>query len=471
MTPCTVKLHRCEEETDLYATEAADEGDVANEDEENATSPIEEVVEAVDEVESPLIPETLNELTDELPEELSAELAEQELLDQEPKQQGVTEEAEAETGKQRDEMPQPLKEQVAKKTPVKEHVWKRRPTGAPQPAVQSKRPKSVATKKVKKKKLPSAVCCLCGEQFQTGIALAQHQKTHMPRTNTPVFPCNICGKNVKNLKIHLRQHKTDETNGIGVLANGVKTPKSAAASKSSDSSKSTGDATKPFLVKPGAGVALTESRTIKLVIVKNGTNSVSSSTDAVFTPSSTDPENGITSNEALTNSDDIVLPSLPNGTQSGITSPNNPLPPSSSVANVCPEIVLEENYEEYPLTFEPDIDTEPFGENEPSQSTQPVIKTLDHIEENTIEFAHNVVDDTQINLGPAAVKQQFGCSKCVRQFKTVERLAKHIDLHNKKVQCNICSRVVALSYKRMHDKRYHDPENNIPSNLDQDQSL
>lgn len=483
MTPCSVQLFRFdndEENTDSYATDEIEEEDVADQESEapvqlSVDEVLEKIQETADIVEDLQIPETLA-LIDEL-----SVVPDEQVLDQQQQQSATVqaeqveplmERMEAETDQPEDEMPQPFKELPAK----------RRPAPVSHPVVHSKRQKTVAqtTKKVKQKKPPPAVCCLCGAKFQSGIALAQHQKTHMPRTNTPVFPCGICGKKVKNLKMHLRQHKNDESNEIGVVANGVKASKSTAIVKSSVSSKSV-KAAKSFPIKLASvanGVTQTETQTIKLVIVKNGTKveEASSSTDAVFSMSSIDPENGITSNEALTNSDDIILPSLPNGTQSAdmllgiMPSSNDILPPSpSSVdpASVGPAIEFEEIYEEFPSTFEPAIKPESCGENEPSQSTQPVMETLELTEQNPVESAHNVIDDIQINLEPTPVAQQFPCTKCARHFKTADRLAKHLDLHNKKVQCDICGRVVALSYKRMHDKRYHDPESNIPSNPDQ----
>lgn len=51
------------------------------------------------------------------------------------------------------------------------------------------------------------VCYLCGSKFKTNSELNAHQQSHQDRSISPVFPCAICGKNVKNLKKHLREHK------------------------------------------------------------------------------------------------------------------------------------------------------------------------------------------------------------------------------------------------------------------------
>lgn len=54
------------------------------------------------------------------------------------------------------------------------------------------------------------VCYLCGSKFETNSELNAHQQSHQDRSISPVFPCAICGKNVKNLKKHLREHKQSQ---------------------------------------------------------------------------------------------------------------------------------------------------------------------------------------------------------------------------------------------------------------------
>lgn len=69
----------------------------------------------------------------------------------------------------------------------------------------------------------SFVCFLCGQKYATNEQLVEHEfKTHqIGNLMSPVIPCHICGKNVTNMKKHLRQHeieqnapnKIDETRG------------------------------------------------------------------------------------------------------------------------------------------------------------------------------------------------------------------------------------------------------------------
>lgn len=55
------------------------------------------------------------------------------------------------------------------------------------------------------------VCFLCGSKFATNDELTQHQQFHQPdSTKSPVFPCSVCGKNVENLKKHLRDHEEEK---------------------------------------------------------------------------------------------------------------------------------------------------------------------------------------------------------------------------------------------------------------------
>lgn len=54
------------------------------------------------------------------------------------------------------------------------------------------------------------VCYLCGSKFVTNDELTEHQQHHQPdSTKAPVFPCPTCGKNVQNLKRHLRDHELE----------------------------------------------------------------------------------------------------------------------------------------------------------------------------------------------------------------------------------------------------------------------
>lgn len=61
------------------------------------------------------------------------------------------------------------------------------------------------------------VCYLCGSKFITNDELTEHQQHHQPdSTKAPVFPCPTCGKNVQNLKRHLRDHELETAYEVAI---------------------------------------------------------------------------------------------------------------------------------------------------------------------------------------------------------------------------------------------------------------
>ncbi|XP_055309948.1 zinc finger protein 652-like [Sitodiplosis mosellana] len=254
--------------------------------------------------------------------------------------------------------------------PAKEQSMKRRPG----PASKKHKIGNKDTKKVLKKQSPPAVCYLCGQKFHSTIALEQHQKTHIQSSIvSPVFPCKVCGKNVRNLKKHLHQHKNEKKN------------KGQRATASVSSTMVKPNDTKNILVPVKSVEAATLPTDTKV-------EEASSSTDAVITsiPGVKETENDITSNEAAMLSHDVRVES----------ETSMPMPP----------IVIEED----------PID---------SQSTEQTVGILATTDESVL----------QENLIPEKVIQSPS---------------------DKKVQCDFCSKLVGISYRRIHMKKYH---TNIPS--------
>lgn len=261
--------------------------------------------------------------------------------------------------------------------PIREQPTKSRPG----PASQVKKQKigNKGIKKVLKKQAPPAVCYLCGLKFHSTIAMEQHQKTHIESTtNSPVFPCKVCGKNVKNLKNHLRQHKNESRSKCKMFTNSVKSHEIA-----------TPNDTK--------------------------VEEASSSTDAVITtiPDYKESENGITSNEAMTESNDMTeKPSTP---------------------SMLPPIIIEE----YSSSL--------LHEGEPTQSTpQQTVATLAAVTEDVL------------------LQQRNGLSNVANDDFILDKVVKsplNKTPSDKKVQCKFCSKLVGLSYERIHVKKYH---TNIP---------
>lgn len=254
--------------------------------------------------------------------------------------------------------------------PTKEQSPEKRPG----PASRVKKHKD-AKKLLKKPLAPPAVCVLCGKKFHSIIAMEHHQKTHIQSNiNSPVFPCNVCGKNVNNLKKHLRHHKIENQNRS-------KTKKNDVPAEITVKNK--------FQVFESV-----ETTTLNDTKVEEA----SSSTDAIIRNVPDDKEPGITSN--------------------GITS----LPPHEG-APKSPSIVLPIVIEEFPIMK--DFDTDPESERFlVAAATDDVLQTN--------ETNSDVVSKRFVKSQPNS---------------------------DRKVQCEHCNKLVGLSYKRIHVKRYH---SNIP---------
>lgn len=305
---------------------------------------------------------------------------------------------------------------------------------------------SAMKKAIKTKPMPPAqqsVCFLCGRQFPTTFQLAQHEKTHIARTESPVFPCNICHKNVKNLKMHLRLHKKESG----------KRTKTTATAKSIDSTALNG------------ANKLGEQSTRDTIAdnSKVTKEEASSSTDAVVS-SNKEPDT-ITSNEAQTNSTDSNGSFIPNGKSPHTDSLSSQKTMSKS--SFMPPIIVDE----YPANVHKISIIEPIGVNEPSQSTETSNESAEQSESD--ETVNNEKDDnstmeheqtTQPN-GQQSIGGLIKCSKCSRRFSTEARVIKHQKKHTKKKNCKVCGKLLALSYVKMHIKLKHPTTIDIPLNI------
>lgn len=54
---------------------------------------------------------------------------------------------------------------------------------------------------------PNHVCVMCGEIFKASIHLLSHQRKHQALAKELVFPCNVCGDNVSDVKKHMDMHR------------------------------------------------------------------------------------------------------------------------------------------------------------------------------------------------------------------------------------------------------------------------
>ncbi|XP_031623577.1 uncharacterized protein LOC116340945 [Contarinia nasturtii] len=270
-------------------------------------------------------------------------------------------------------------------------------------------------KKVVKKQSPPPVCYLCGQKFQTQLECDQHSKIHIQNSsNSPVFPCSVCGKNVKNLKMHLRQHKQgNKKNSSANSAAQTRTPTK-----------------KPLAVKTIIKMNEFESNDTKV-------EEASSSTDAVITGLTTykEPESDVSSNELLTETQDMHSQCrLKDGTINVSQSMNQMPPPADhTTSSKWPPIIVED----YPINHDICVAKELTNEEEPTQSTQQTFAVTDEIQPN-----HHM-DETTASGNP------------------VEETGKK---EKKKWLCEVCNKHVCFSYKRTHMKRYHSPTtaNNIP---------
>lgn len=76
---------------------------------------------------------------------------------------------------------------------------------------------------------PNHVCVMCGEIFKASIHLVSHQRKHQALAKELVFPCNICGDNVTDVKKHMDMHrarndKISASNGLVLKAVNGKRP-------------------------------------------------------------------------------------------------------------------------------------------------------------------------------------------------------------------------------------------------------
>lgn len=376
-----------------------------------------------------------------------------------------------------------------------------------------------ANKKPLAKPKPSpqkSVCFLCGEQFASGIQLTQHQKTHFASTisQAPVFPCNVCGKKVKNLKVHLRLHEKEQqqqsqessTNGKVVKRRGKQSkPNESQVSDNTNKADYVTEETVPMVETTTVAELTYTTVASSDTFVKRA--EASSSTDAVFSriPCETNEEvELISSNEMFATSNDSNVSSY-NFIGDCMTDTDAllifsdqfmlPPPPSSStscVAIIDPSFVPSAMdplnlMDEDPLEIPSLMDLDAICVNEPSQSTSAVVAN-DGVrlqppqpsnDEHTFQPNGMNVDkrrkkkneksnDEQSGEQPQqAVANQppFKCSKCSRHFDTLDRVTKHCKKHDKKTNCKFCGKLLAQSYVYFHISKYHKAERaaaNIP---------
>lgn len=273
------------------------------------------------------------------------------------------------------------------------------PASSTQPSSNAKKQKfnGQNSEKVPKKKPPSKnhPCFLCGNIFTSSLFLEQHQKTHLESTtSTPVFvfPCNICGKSVKNMKMHLRQHKNEhKTNNVQKAIKG-------------------------------------EMSILSYKVASCKVEEASSSTDAVLNLNFKEPENGVTSNED-----------------------ENP----NSLSNESQDVLLTHE-DTYPTRVDDSLQNNDelleINENIPTQSVGEGENQLNGQSEMT-ERKQDVASEEIIE--PTVGEETFNCAICAKILTSEVRLVKHLALHENKVRCEICTKLVGSSYKKIHMKKYH----------------
>lgn len=276
--------------------------------------------------------------------------------------------------------------------------------------------------KLKKKNVPKTksrhplpVCLLCGAKFQTNTELKEHQKTHLtsPTSYSPVFPCQICGRHVKNLKIHLRIHKNGSKQPLpNRKAKGVKTGRRP---KSDKYRKPNAACTK--LVEPLDTIAVETTAVVGLTpaVVPSDTPVehvvASSSTDAIFSKLPCDnPEKGTETealNQAFTNSNESLC-ILTDADESPVSSHQFAQPSSSTAPAIDPSYIVDVKTEKY-------------------------------------ELSEYVAVNTPL----------YKCPKCPGFFRTPALLEMHFKKHDEKSNCAFCGKVLAKSYVMTHINKYH----------------
>lgn len=339
-----------------------------------------------------------------------------------------------------------------------------------------------------------SMCFLCGARFTSSIQLTQHQKTHFASTSShsPVFPCKVCGRQVKNLKNHLRQHKNEIKNQQP--STDAKPLKYGKQLKSNESQKSNGSfksAGLKLITKGPRTIRLTTELPAAIKKVATVTSDTlvkraeaSSSTDAVFSkaPCDNNPKETelISSNEVLTNSNDSNASSY-NLIGECLLDTNALLIASDQMSQLPPSSTIMASSTFSPsssLTYTPLIDRlsliyedplqigsmdilEPMisgfsADEPPSQSTLGMasneLNQFDTIDENAlltydvnIEEAESENQTPNDELQPAANNQWHKCPKCPRLFDSLARVQKHCIKHQQKVNCSFCGKLLAVS--------------------------
>lgn len=355
-----------------------------------------------------------------------------------------------------------------------------------------------------------SICFLCGAQFSSSIQLTQHQKTHFASTisHSPVFPCNVCGRQVKNLKMHLRQHKTESKQQQQQSTANGKAIKSGQRSKSIEAPKLNGSkksdcVTKRARAKSTESTAVARSSAVVKSSAAVSSHSLvkraeaSSSTDAVFSkiPCDIMETELFSSNEALINSNDSNTSSTSSfnlirkcvaETNAILLSNDISLPPFSmsseqpsfivaaaaATAATATAAVIEpfNIIDEDPLQIPTMTSLEPISVNEPSQSTS-VPQPFDCIGEQN--FQRNDMNERGETKSESEIQKSndkqyaalYKCPKCSRHFESPERVAKHCKKHAKKVNCKFCGKLLAKSYIKVHIINKHQTKSgNTPLN-------